>query len=64
MLTAPIASPNLADQVNHNPLMLDRLLRCQEELGHIPNRVAVDYDSIGDTLAAIDALNGVAAEGQ
>ncbi len=60
VLTDPIASPDLAEQVNHNPFMIDRLLACQEALGHIPNRVAVDYYSIGDTLLSVDILNGVA----
>lgn len=62
VLTDPIASPDLAELVNHNPFMVDRLLECQELLGHIPNRIAVDYYSIGDTLLTVDLLNGVAAD--
>ncbi len=59
VLTDPIASPDLADLVNHNPDMIDRLRGCEAELGHLPNLVSVDFYSIGDTLEAVDLLNGI-----
>lgn len=59
VLTDPIASPDLADQANANPLMLERLLRCVDELGRVPNHVSVDYYSRGDSLENVDRLNGV-----
>jgi hypothetical protein len=61
VLTDPIASPDLADQVNHNPFMIDRLERCVAELGRAPNHVSVDYYSRGDSLENTDRLNAVGA---
>lgn len=58
-LTAPVAFPELAEQVNHNPLLWDRALGCQAEAGHLPNFVTVDFYDIGDVLAVVDALNQV-----
>jgi hypothetical protein len=58
-LTSPIASAALADSVNHNPFLLDRAERCQEELGTLPNAVVVDYYSLGDVVEAVAVLNGV-----
>ena len=57
MLTDPIASPSLADQVNHDPGLTERLLACEAENGHIPNIVSVDFYSVGDTVTAVRALN-------
>jgi len=54
----PIASPDLADLVNHNPDLIDRLRGCETEVGHLPNLVSVDFYSIGDTLEAVAMLNG------
>ncbi len=59
VLTDPIASPDLADQVNFNPFMLERLERCADELGRLPSQVSVDYYSRGDALENVDRLNGV-----
>ena len=59
VLTDPIASPDLADQANTNPFMLERLERCVQELGRVPNHVSVDYYSRGDGLENVDRLNGV-----
>jgi len=58
VLTDPIASPNLAEQVNHNPDLLTRLQGCAQENGQLPNIISVDFYSVGDTVAAIAALNG------
>lgn len=58
-LTNFIGSPVLANQVNHNPLFIDRALQCQTESGRLPNFVTVDFYDIGDLFAVVDALNGV-----
>ncbi|MDP6935358.1 MAG: hypothetical protein QGG40_20730 [Myxococcota bacterium] len=57
VLTAPIALPELAEQINAQPFIGERLARCQQELGHIVNIVNVDYYSIGDTVGAVADLN-------
>ena len=56
-LTNPLASPDLADQVNHNPYLIDRALECAEIIGKNPNIVSVDYYTIGDVLEAVELLN-------
>jgi hypothetical protein len=56
-LTDPVAKPELAEQVNHNPYFLDRALQCREERAHIPNFVTVDFYDIGDVFAVVSALN-------
>lgn len=59
VLTDPIASDDLADLVNHNPDLIDRLRACEDELGHLPNLVSVDFYSIGDPVEAVSLLNGI-----
>ncbi|MCG8556318.1 MAG: hypothetical protein MJD61_13660 [Proteobacteria bacterium] len=56
-LTAPLASPELAQMVNHDPLLSDRLAECQRASGDLPNFVSVDFYNIGDVLAATARLN-------
>lgn len=51
--------PDLAEQVNHDPFLIDRARRCQQARGHIPNFVAVDYYDIGDLFEAVRELNGL-----
>jgi hypothetical protein len=58
-LTAPLASPELAEQVNYNPFFIDRVNGCIDELGRTPNFIAVDFYSIGDVLEVIDEVNGL-----
>lgn len=58
-LTNVIGSPALAEQVNYNPLFIDRALQCQAESGRLPNFVTVDFHDIGDLFAVVDELNGV-----
>ena len=55
----PLPEPCQAATVNFNPFFLDRVMDCWEETGHIPNFVTVDFYSVGDVLAVVDALNGV-----
>lgn len=52
------AHADLAQQVNHNPLLLARLKQCQNEMNQLPNFVAVDYYDIGDLLGAVATMNG------
>lgn len=58
-LTAPLALPQLAETVNFNPFLTERATACAVALGHIPNFVALDFYSLGDGLAAVNALNGL-----
>lgn len=58
-LTNPLASAQLAAEVNNNPFLLDRARECQQASGRLPNVIAVDYYEVGDLFAAVDALNGL-----
>lgn len=57
-LTDPLASPELAEQINHNPFFLERARQCAAAVGKNPSIVAVDFYEIGDLLEVVDALNG------
>ena len=61
-LTQTIGSPELAEQVNHNPLLRERALQCMTESGSLPNFVTVDFYAIGDVFAVVDELNGIGAQ--
>lgn len=57
-LTGPIAGgPELAAQVNFNPFLSDRVHRCAEDAGRLPNVIAVDFYEIGDLLTTVNELN-------
>ena len=58
-LTNLIGSRQQAEQVNHNPFLIDRALQCQAESGALPNFVTVDFYDIGDVMATVNQLNGV-----
>lgn len=58
-LTDPLASAELADQVNHNPLLYERARQCETEAGQLPNFVTVDFYTIGDLFSAVRSLNGL-----
>ena len=51
--------PAFGAEVNRNPFLLNRARECQKHWKTIPNFVAVDFVSIGNTIAAVAALNGV-----
>ncbi len=53
----PVAGIDLAERVNHDPMLLDRARRCMAESGHLPNFLAVDFYDVGDVFAVTDALN-------
>ncbi len=59
-LTAPAGSQQLAQTVNFNPLLVERMQQCEVEGGQIPNFLAVDFADVGDVLEVADTLNGVA----
>lgn len=56
-LTNPVAMPLLAEQVNHDPLLGQRVDRCRSQSGQLPNFITVDFYSIGDLMAVVDKLN-------
>jgi len=58
-LTNPAASKTLAAEANANPFFLERAEACQQATGQLPNFVTVDFATIGDVGAVVDALNGV-----
>lgn len=58
-LTAPVASPQLADMVNHNPSFLARARECATVRGHLPNFVTVDFYETGDLFSVVRSLNGL-----
>lgn len=57
-LTNPVASVDLAEMVNHNPLLLNRARQCQMESGFLPNFIALDFVDRGDLMMTTEALNG------
>lgn len=58
-LTNVFGSPTLADQINHDPLFIDRANQCAAQDAALPNFVTVDFFDIGDVFAVVDALNGL-----
>lgn len=59
-LTAPVASPTLAEMINHEPFFTTRVDGCRTDAGgDLPNFVTVDFYDLGDALAVVDALNGL-----
>lgn len=56
-LTQTLGSPLLADQVNHNPLLRDRVDECAASNDAFPNFVTVDFYDIGDVLTVVSSLN-------
>ncbi len=58
-LTDVFGHPDLADQVNHDPLLTSRIVECEAAHATVANFIAVDYSDIGNVHAAVDALNGL-----
>ena len=54
-------SPGDAELLNARDVLLPRLRTCEAERGQLPNLVAVNFYRVGDLLAVVDELNGVAA---
>lgn len=49
--------PELAEQVNFNPFLMERVRRCEEEVGRLPNVIAVDFYEVGDLMKTVNDLN-------
>ncbi|MEZ4268918.1 MAG: hypothetical protein R3F39_21385 [Myxococcota bacterium] len=60
-LTNPVALPELAEQINHNPFFMDKASECAARWERVPTFVTVDFYDIGDVFGVVDAFNGVAA---
>lgn len=58
-LTQTVGRPDLAEQINYNPLFIDRALACETSRSRLPNFVTVDYYDIGDVFPVTAELNGV-----
>ncbi|MCC6526999.1 MAG: hypothetical protein IT373_30410 [Polyangiaceae bacterium] len=56
-ITNPVAAPEFAETVNHDPFFLERALACRGEAGQLPNFPTVDFYTIGDLFPVVDALN-------
>ena len=56
-LTAPLASPELAETINYNPFFLERVRSCTDQTGRSPNFLTVDFYSLGDVLTVVQTLN-------
>ena len=56
----PAPKPSVAQEANAESLLGDRVERCREVRGRLPNLVAVDFYATGDLRAVVDELNGVA----
>ena len=52
---------NESNDVNTNPFFIARALDCQNQTNKFPNFVTVDFYELGDGLAVVDQLNGLAA---
>ncbi|HAC79187.1 MAG: hypothetical protein P8K76_03680 [Candidatus Binatia bacterium] len=56
-LTQTLGSPELAEQINFNPLLGSRIEECMLRNDRMANFVTVDFYNIGDTLVDVAALN-------
>ena len=56
-LTAPLAAPELADQINHNPFFEERVNECAQYWEHTPTIIQVDFYSVGDVFDVVGELN-------
>ena len=52
-LTAVFGAPELAEMVNHDPLLSDRILECEAFQSTVANFVTVDFVEIGDVFTAV-----------
>lgn len=58
-LTGVFGAPELAEKVNYNPLLLDRINECEALHAAPANFVTVDFVDIGDAVSAVQALNDI-----
>jgi hypothetical protein len=57
-------SERLAETVNRNPVLIDRLRTCERLNGRPPNFVAVDFYDTSDVILATQLLNGLVVVAQ
>lgn len=58
-LTGLFGAPELAEQVNYNPMLLDRINQCEAVNAAPGNFVTVDFVDIGDAVSAVKTLNDI-----
>ncbi|MEW6268272.1 MAG: PI-PLC domain-containing protein [Thermodesulfobacteriota bacterium] len=58
-LTQVFGSPALAEQINHDPLFIERARECQAANDALPNFVTVDFYDIGNVFSVVAELNGL-----
>ena len=51
-LTRPLGARHLAQAVNYNPLLGDRMESCMRRMRKLPNFVSVDFVNVGDVVEA------------
>jgi hypothetical protein len=56
-LTQTLGSAALAEQVNYNPLLEERVARCASENDAFPNFITVDFENIGDVYDVVAQWN-------
>lgn len=56
-LTGVFGAPELAEQVNYNPLLAERINECEAQRATPANFITVDFVDIGDAVATVSALN-------
>jgi hypothetical protein len=56
-LTDVFGAEELAEQVNYNPYLLDRIKECEAFHGAPGNFITVDFVDIGDAVSAVKTLN-------
>lgn len=56
-LTAPTAREDLAEQVNHDPFLSERVAACEDGAGRPISWLAVDFYDVGDGLSVVRRLN-------
>jgi len=52
-------SEALAETVNHDPFLSERLGSCIDYLGRKPSFVALDFYDTSDVIGAVQRINGV-----
>jgi hypothetical protein len=58
-LTEVFGAPELAEQINFNPLLLDRINECEVVHATMANFVSVDFVDIGNTVVTVKTLNDI-----
>ena len=58
-LQRPLPMPEYAEEANEYEVLMEHVLRCEEERGQRVNFVGIDFHDIGDVLEVVDVLNGV-----